>query len=163
MNLLQRTAVEPRIQSFWAKVVRIENGCWNWIGSFGGSRYGVFRVGKTLMKAHRFSWLIAHGTLHEAMRVLHKCDNPRCVNPDHLFIGTQRDNVLDMESKGRARHPHGEAHGLSKLSQSDAAFIRGNSASLAQLAMRFGVSKQTISRVKRGITWRTAHEPNAAN
>ena len=78
------------------------SGCWLWFGALDGyKKYGCFRVGKKNLRAHRVSWELYRGSIPKGMQVLHKCDVPPCVNPDHLWIGTQRDNVNDMIRKGR--------------------------------------------------------------
>ena len=91
---------------FWAKVAKTEDGCWNWIASKRHKGYGAFcyhREDGTLVqgRAHRYSWEIHNGDIPDGMFVLHSCDNPACVNPDHLFLGTNQDNVDDMMRKGR--------------------------------------------------------------
>jgi len=91
---------------FWAKVAKTEDGCWNWTASKRHKGYGAFcyyRDDGTLVqgRAHRYSWEIHNGDIPDGMFVLHSCDNPACVNPDHLFLGTNQDNVDDMMRKGR--------------------------------------------------------------
>lgn len=84
---------------FTAAIKKTDDGCWMW--SVPSDRYGTIRVDGRTVKAHRYSWELAHGAIPSGMSVLHKCDRPLCVNPDHLFLGSQRDNVRDMASKGR--------------------------------------------------------------
>lgn len=107
----QNTAVER----FWQKVVKTD-GCWRWAGrnrhKFG---YGIIgsnspkHLGRRGMEAHRLSWIIHFGQIPEGLSVLHKCDNPECTRPDHLFLGTTVDNLADMRRKGR--EARGETHG----------------------------------------------------
>jgi hypothetical protein len=94
---------------FWKKVNKTEN-CWIWtgggMGGWGEHKYGCIgngRRGTGSTFAHRFSWTIHYGTIPDGMDVLHKCDNTLCVNPEHLFLGTQKDNSKDMVKKGRRR------------------------------------------------------------
>jgi len=88
--------------NFYTKVSRPDkNGCCNWIGSITNRGYGKFRVGKISVGAHRVAWTLKNGPIPDELLVLHKCDNPLCVNPDHLFVGTQGDNLVDMIHKGR--------------------------------------------------------------
>lgn len=98
---------------FNAKWKANENGCWLWTGAHG--RYGNLSVNKRHMDAHRFSWLLHRGQIPDGMRVLHSCDVSLCVNPEHLFLGTAKDNTRDMLAKGRHRYstakaPSGERH-----------------------------------------------------
>lgn len=87
-------------ERFWSKVIKTEK-CWNWNAGVDRSGYGVIRYLGKNKKAHRISYLIEYGNFDESLRVLHKCDNPRCVRPSHLFLGSQSDNMTDMVNKGR--------------------------------------------------------------
>lgn len=93
---------------FWDKVSRPE-GCWKWTGVKNQFGYGRLRTGKSMIVAHRVSWQIHNGPIPKGMSVLHKCDNPECTNPEHLFLGTYSDNAKDMVAKKRhnmARKTH---------------------------------------------------------
>lgn len=94
---------DTRAERFWQKVDRRGNEqCWIWISVRNSDGYGQFRTGGAFMdKAHRESWRMANGPIPEGLSVLHRCDNPSCVNPNHLFLGTQQDNIADMLRKGR--------------------------------------------------------------
>ena len=89
---------------FWLQVKKTD-GCWLWTGTRHRQGYGLLTVGGRPLKAHRASFLLANGYLMTDMKVLHTCDNPPCVNPAHLRLGTQADNVADMVAKGRNRAP----------------------------------------------------------
>ena len=100
--------MDDQERRFWAKVAKTDDGCWNWTASKRYKGYGAFcyyRDDGTLVqgRAHRYSWEIHNGDIPDGMFVLHSCDNPACVNPDHLFLGTNQDNVDDMMRKGRHR------------------------------------------------------------
>lgn len=89
-------------KQYWSKVLKTD-GCWSWVGAKHRHGYGQIRVNKKLLAAHRVSWLLHYGQIPDGMCVLHKCDNPECTNPEHLFIGTMKDNSRDMMAKGRGR------------------------------------------------------------
>lgn len=92
------------LERFMQFVTKVETGrkCWLWIGGKNGSGYGSFRVSQARVeKSHRYMWELVHGSVPLDKQVLHECDTPLCVNPDHLFLGTQQDNILDGQLKGK--------------------------------------------------------------
>jgi hypothetical protein len=92
---------------FWAKVkLGSPNECWEWQGGSYANGYGSFRLGGPNTGAHRASWILSHGDIPNGLHVCHKCDNPKCVNPAHLWLGTIRQNYDDMVAKGRRRSGH---------------------------------------------------------
>ena len=101
MTLPPTNTIEDR---FWSKV-RKDDGCWEWTASVNRRCYGWFHFGgkveRKALKAHRVSWELHNGPIPEGLWVLHKCDNPRCVRPDHLFLGDRTDNMRDCAAKGR--------------------------------------------------------------
>jgi len=114
------TPIEIRFHEKYMPIT--ETGCWIWMAAT-VMNYGVIGIGgrsKGNYLAHRLSWELHRGKIPEGMNVCHKCDNPFCVNPDHLFIGTQQDNVIDMHAKGRANTPHGENSGVTKITEETA-------------------------------------------
>lgn len=145
------------VERFWAKVDR--RGpceCWNWTGSSNlnrcGQRYGSIRVG-TMKRAHRVSYEIAHGSIPAGLVVRHRCDNTLCVNPDHLEIGTQAENVQDRYDRSRAFHQRGEGHGNAKLTAESVREIRRaleSGESQRAIAMRFGVSQFGVRHARDG-------------
>ncbi len=154
------------VDRFWEKVAKAgHEECWNWTAARDGNGYGRFHVGKShnsAMLAHRVAYGIATGDSPEA--VCHRCDNPSCCNPSHLFGGTRADNNRDMTSKGRhAAHtgvrvmPRGHAHQNSKLSPDDVSEMRslyaGGGVTQYDLARRFGVCQRTVSKLLRGISY----------
>lgn len=139
-GVYKRLSLEAR---FWKKVAKGSgDSCWNWTGSL-VRRYGAFQVNGCLRKAHRISWEIHFGKVPDGLWVLHKCDNPICVRPDHLFVGTNQDNVDDRQAKGRNNPPKGEDHTHAKLTEKDVLEIRrlyaNGGISYAKLAKRFGI------------------------
>lgn len=136
------------------------SGCWLWMGYLTGRGYGHLgrrRHGKKLdYKAHRYSFEMHNGPIPDGLCVLHKCDVRNCVNPEHLFLGTQADNMKDRDLKGRGRAPRGEKHGIAKLSDADVISIRlflNLGAKQQTIAEAYGVSRKTVSDIKCGRTW----------
>ena len=149
-NPLSSVEVERR---FWSKVKRGEH-CWDWIGRKDKDGYGFFRRGK----AHRFSWTLHIGDIPEGLCVLHHCDNPACVRPGHLFLGTQEDNMKDMAKKGRARNvPQFGNKYNAKISFTEAQEIRKRYAlgGITQqlLALDYGITQASIARIIGGSAW----------
>lgn len=139
---------------FWEKVSK-SDGCWEWTGSRPNG-YGEIRFNRKMVKAHRLSWMFSFGRIPEGLCILHKCDNPRCVRPSHLFVGTQQDNNTDKKEKGRCNPNRGESVVNSKLTESDVLEIRekldfGNSEN--HIAYIYGVSRRTINHIKNRKTW----------
>lgn len=94
------------MKRFFDKVDKTED-CWNWTASSRGQGYGAFKINGKVIDAHRVSWTIHFGEIPNGLFVCHKCDNKKCVNPDHLFLGTQKDNMNDCLQKGRMIIPEG--------------------------------------------------------
>ena len=154
-----RWTIENARSRFLSKTRRAKSGCLEWTGAIGShGRYGsVAHRGRRLL-AHRLAWILFVGEDPGERCVLHRCDNGLCVSIDHLFLGTQGDNVHDMESKRRSRHPSGEAHGRSKLTKRDVAEIRRRRArgeTLRGLAKDFSVSHPTIANIVHNRGWLT--------
>jgi len=139
------------------------SGCWLWEKSLNNRGYGLLQCGGYKGYAHRFAYSAFNGPIPAGMSVCHRCDNPCCVNPDHLWLGTPSDNMSDCLSKGRhasqsgtANYAKGIRQGLAKLTPHQVSQIResGHIVSQRALAIRFGVSKTAINLVQRGATWK---------
>lgn len=125
--------------------------CWLWAGTREARGYGVTSFMKRNVLAHRLSWELSHGAIPAGLHVLHRCDNPPCVNPGHLFLGTHLDNIADMVGKGR--HVRGERQWQSVLTEDAVRSIRAAGESGRELARRFGVTASCISEVRNGKAW----------
>lgn len=129
-----------------------QTGCWVWIIKNPIQRYGWWKAFGEI-KAHRASWVMHNGPVPDGMQVLHKCDNPRCVNPQHLFIGTQIDNMKDMSLKKRGRVSVGARNTNAKLNEAQVRLVRVSSIPNKQLAELLGVNANTIGCIKRRELW----------
>lgn len=172
MSAIQRAACDkhpqtdwntllPPEERFWLKVCK-HGECWNWLGYLNADRggYGRIEIDGHFTYVHRYSWMLAHGPIPDGLYVCHHCDNPACVNPDHLFLGTNQDNLADMTAKGRRRygtsHLVGESNGMSRLTEADVLLMRDlrrSGALQKDLAAAFGVAQMTVSRAVRGESW----------
>ena len=155
-------------RSWWVKMKtteqrfegRFQKGpdCWNWLGGKWSNGYGRIRNGlKGRLLAHRVSYEIHIGPISDGLWVLHKCDNRACVNPEHLFLGTNLDNIRDMIAKRRNSpppHPRGEENVQSKLTSDQVRQIRIDGRTERDIAKSFGVSKSLIGPIKHRKIWR---------
>lgn len=128
--------------------------CLEWPGYCGGDGYGLTSSSSGTLRAHRMIWELVNGPIPEGLHVLHSCDNRICINPHHLWLGTNADNVLDKQIKGRDGAPFGEAHRAAKLTDKDVLAIRASNDGGTSLARRYRVGKSTIYKIRNGETWR---------
>lgn len=151
------------MKRFWDKVNKTE-GCWLWTAWTNNKGYGALSWkhpwgGYQNKLAHRISWELANGEIPPGMCILHKCDTPSCVRPDHLFLGTKKDNSQDMLRKGRHYHHEvrGEEHPGSKITAAQVKYARllyfAERRSAPEIAEFFGLSKHIIADIMRGKTW----------
>lgn len=154
------------IERFWKKIIfDSADKCWNYKG-LKKNVYGFFHVGSIAnpspkeIKAHRYIYMKLFGEIPSNVHVLHKCDNRKCVNPNHLFSGSSNDNIQDMVKKGRNKWVVGSNHGMAKLTESDIPVIRErnkNGESYSQIGRSFSVSYKTISDICNRKHW--SHVP----
>jgi hypothetical protein len=150
---LRGLTVEQRFDAMVKKV----DGCWGWRGAVDNHGYARMRAkfdGVEYRTAHRLSYVLHTGEHPGDLSVLHQCDNPKCTNPDHLFLGTTADNMADKIAKGRGRVPKGEdAHNV-VLTEPQVREIFSDPRPYAAIATEYGVHTQTISDIKNGYTWK---------
>lgn len=142
---------------FWAKVDKTE-GCWTWNATTRGRlpcRYGAIKIDGMMVSAHRVSWELHHGPIPVGLQVLHDCDNPLCVRPGHLFLGTHQLNMTDRDAKSRQNK--GSAVNTAVLTEKDIPIIRrwlADGWNQRRVADTWGVCKGTIQAIAAGKTWR---------
>ncbi len=153
---------------FESKYAADQSGCWVWTASVTRHGYGQIRVGsmkdgsRTMTKAHRVAWAVRYGPIPDGLWVLHRCDNRRCVNPNHLFLGTHEDNMADMMRKGR--EARGERQGHARLTDAQVEEIRalGGKVLQREIAETFGTCQQQVSKILRGKQRRKLTDPDPA-
>ena len=152
----QRTPV-PAPERFWKHVQKTDE-CWVWIGGCHADGYGSFGASRGhAIRAHQYSWQLHNGPVPDGLCVLHICDNPPCVRPDQLFLGTKLDNARDREAKGRGRQPKGEAHHNAKLTQEAVLAIRARRAQgefCRIIAADYNVTTGLVSQIARREAWK---------
>lgn len=135
------------------------DGCWEWVGAKNSDGYGRFGINDKLYQTHRVSYALFVGMIPDGMEVCHRCDNPACCNPAHLFLGTHKDNMTDRNNKNRQSHStkmRGENQGRHKLTEQHIYKIRElieQGYKNVEIAKMFGVKPNTISNVKTGTQW----------
>lgn len=149
--LVMKTTYERFIEK-----IKIVDECWEWISSSDG-RYGFFKFENLNYRSHRMSWMLHFGEIPQGMLICHKCDNMICVNPDHLFLGTQKDNVRDCIKKSRMNRPTGEKNNLSRFKESDIHEIRNlylEGISSHEIAEKYSTSPSEICDILRCKIWK---------
>lgn len=147
---------------FWSKVNKTENAdvCWEWIACKDRSNYGVIRIDGKTVKAHRVAYELSYGKIPNGLGVLHRCDNPPCCNPTHLFVGNHAENMADMFAKGRRDNAkiRGSKQAFAKLNEQQVVAIRDEYAkggiTQKELAIKYGVSQPTIGDVIHKRWWK---------
>lgn len=156
----RKYTTEEAVKSFWDNVAITADSerCWLWTARIHPSGYGTKNWNGRKDQAHRVSWMINYGAIPEGLWVLHRCDNPTCVNPKHLFLGTRQDNIDDMVAKGRRANTIGENNPRCKITANQVREIRSRYAktkiSQRELASEYGIKPTQLSRIIRHKTWK---------
>lgn len=153
-KLFQVNLTPEQIERFWSNVDK-SGDCWIWMGVIASQGYGVVGFGKQQYKAHRIAYFLKHGPFKNSLLCCHKCDNPKCVNPDHIFTGTHHDNAVDAFSKGR--RAVGEKCNLSKLTNDEVLQIvslHKQGLSDCEIGRRFGIVSSGVRYILTGKSWR---------
>lgn len=138
-------------EKFWKRVDK-SGECWVWIGPRHPTGYGEFYLSGVFWKTHRFAWAEENGPIPAGMFICHRCDNPPCVRPDHLFLGTPGDNARDRARKGRSNR-RGEGNSSAKLTVEQVKAIRIARGTQFAIARQFGISQTQVSAIRRGEAW----------
>jgi len=141
-ELFDRTIPEPN------------SGCWFWDGKCDRAGYGVVATRPRHLSAHRLAYQLFCGEIPEGGCILHSCDQPSCINPDHLRVGSHGDNSNDRVARGRAAGPKGERHAAALLSASDVLAIRADTRRHRLIAADYGISARHVSSLKAGLYWK---------
>lgn len=128
-------------------------GCWEWLGYTDKDGYGTFQINRKPYRAHRIAWEIRFGKIPKNKLVLHACDTPCCVNPDHLFLGTQADNIADKMKKQRHKYQIGSNCHSAKLIETDVLAIRKDARKHKIIAQEYGIHPSTVSQIKSRKRW----------
>lgn len=154
---MRRWSRKPRslVERFWEKVdVCGPDECWPWLAATKQGGYGkILGEDGRFRLAHRVAFALVVGPIPVGLLLCHRCDNPGCVNPRHLFLGTQADNLQDMRAKGRGNPPRGRQHPRARLTEELVILIRADRRGHRRIARDLGIGKSTVGMVKAGLTW----------
>lgn len=152
-----------RLETFYLRIEKMPTGCWEWRGALDRKGYGNWTwrdVSSSPRRAHRCAWELLRGPIPGGLHVLHRCDNPPCCNPDHLFLGTISDNAKDSVAKGRwgeRKRRLGEANNKAKLTKESVLrirFLAAQGQSYTSIAKLFGVTDVQVSNIARRKQWK---------
>jgi hypothetical protein len=154
-------AARPLLERLQEKYrINADTGCWEWTASVKRNGYGQIGVREprpTMLDAHRASWIVHKGPIPPKMMVLHTCDVKTCVNPDHLWLGTQKDNMRDCGEKGRVnreKKQRGENHYAARFTWAQIKAIRSDKRTQVAIAAEYGINQGYVSSIKMGKKWR---------
>ena len=139
-------------ERFFGKVVQ-RGECLEWAGARFIGNYGKIKFGGKSFQVHRLSFEIHYGPIPPGLCVCHTCDNPPCCNPEHLFLGTKKDNAADRDRKCRDAPHHGNHNGMTKLSERDVVQILADKRTQRVIAANYGVSRSHVGAIKRRVVW----------
>lgn len=145
-----------RLKKYYEKYVIKQDGCWDWKGITEHTGYAKLGI-RPPIKAHRASWIIHKGEIPKGLVVCHSCDNRKCTNPNHLWIGTHKENIQDRIKKGRCNTPKGTQLKVSKINEIEAKEIKillKKGLTCAEISRQYEVNGKLISRIKNGETWK---------
>lgn len=147
------------IERFLLKVFKDpKTNCWDWMGGLRGKGDGAFSINGKTFSAHRISYMLFKGEIEHKLHVLHSCDNPMCVNPDHLSLGTNKDNMQDMVRKGRKNKAKGAENAWAKLIDADVINIRAiyryTNITMVNLARIYKITHTTLQKILLGTAWK---------
>lgn len=160
----KRPKLEVTKSNFESMVFFSPDGCWLWIGALTQSGYGKWPMNRTdkVRPAHRLSYTLYKGEIPEGLHVCHSCDVPCCVNPDHLWLGTNRDNTKDMDRKGRRKTLRGSHNPGASITENKASHIKGLLAIGIQATLVgkcLKISRSVVQNISRGMAWKHAPTP----
>lgn len=152
-----RVPLEKERERFLSRVdMKSDSDCWLWTGRTNPDGYGQFDCQNTAIASHRYMWSILNGEIPSDMVICHKCDNPPCCNPQHLFMGTVQDNVRDRDTKGRQANHSGTKNGRAVLSEAEVLRVRAlrdSGVTYKGIAREMGVSEGCINHILNGRHW----------
>lgn len=153
-------STRPAVADFWDRLNKTE-ACWLWTGAAGPDGYGTIRLHGKWWRSNRLAWTLAYGEIPPGQWVLHRCDNPRCCRPDHLFLGTAADNSIDMIRKSRGgwqRRPHRPGAKLTEVQVAEIRALRETGESQTAIARKYGMDPSSVSRICTGEYWGSRHK-----
>lgn len=153
---MSRTCIHGGVKDQLDHYGRYDNatGCIVWTGATDKNGYGKITVKYKVLRAHRVAYEEHIGAIPDGLVVCHRCDNPACINPRHLILGTHADNIADRDAKLRHVPAPGESNGMAKLTDDDIRAIKTATGSQREIAAAFGICQQNVSQIKRGIRWK---------